>query len=204
LAEATFSLQAGDLLFQDSDCGPFCEAIEKVTTGYQGARLSHVGIVVEQKGTLVVIEAISAGVVLTSIDSFLHRSLDENGNPKVLVGRLKEEFQPLVKEASQHAMTKLGKSYDDIFDIQNDAYYCSELVYESFLVANQGVDVFYLYPMTFKDPDSKETFGIWDSYFKKLNFTIPEGELGLNPGGISRSEKIKIVHAYGNIVGMEK
>jgi len=26
-----FKLQSGDLLFQDGDCGPFCEAIEKVT-----------------------------------------------------------------------------------------------------------------------------------------------------------------------------
>jgi len=43
-----FVLQPGDLLFQDLDCGPLCDAIEKVTTGYQGANFSHVGIVARQ------------------------------------------------------------------------------------------------------------------------------------------------------------
>ena len=37
-----FELTNGDLLFQDLDCGPFCDAIEKVTEGYRGAQLSHV------------------------------------------------------------------------------------------------------------------------------------------------------------------
>ena len=31
-----------------------------------------------------------------------------------------------------------------------------------------------------------------------LTLNIPEGELGLNPGGISRSALIEIVHQYGN------
>ncbi|MHC4724324.1 MAG: hypothetical protein ACYS9V_08765 [Planctomycetota bacterium] len=39
-----FEPKEGDLLFQDLDCGPLCDAIEKVTTGYQGSNFSHVGI----------------------------------------------------------------------------------------------------------------------------------------------------------------
>ena len=37
--------QTGDLLFQDMDCGPMCDAIEAVTQGAEGAKFSHIGIV---------------------------------------------------------------------------------------------------------------------------------------------------------------
>ncbi len=51
--------------------------------------------------------------------------------------------------------------------------------------------------MTFNDPDTQEPFPIWVEYYKKLGEPIPEGEPGLNPGGISRSIYIDIVHYYG-------
>ena len=196
--QASFSLQEGDLLFQDIDCGPFCDAIEKVTTGYKGANFSHIGIVIRnEEGQLEVIEANGKGVNISSIDSFLVRSLDNDNNPKVVVGRLTKKMQHLIPDAIELSKTKLGASYDDIFDINNNTYYCSELVYESFKNANDGVDVFKLFPMTFIDPDTNQTFGIWADYYKELKQDIPEGKPGLNPGGISRSQYIDIVHYYG-------
>jgi len=110
---------------------------------------------------------------------------------------LKKDFQKLIPKAIELAKTKLGKSYDDIFDIKNDKYYCSELLYESFKYANDEQAIFQLFPMTYKDPETKETFSIWETYFEKLEIEIPEGELGLNPGGMSRSKHIDIVHYYG-------
>ncbi|MEM9549043.1 MAG: YiiX/YebB-like N1pC/P60 family cysteine hydrolase [Bacteroidota bacterium] len=198
-----FTLQEGDLLFQDSDCGPFCDAIEKVTEGYQGANLSHVGMVISVNEELAVIEAITKGVVITPLDTFLNRSFDQNGHSKVLVGRLKDGDKSLVEKAVNYARTLLGKSYDTVFDIQNDQYYCSELVYESFKNANEGVPIFKLYPMTFKDPDTESTFAIWEDYYADIGSKIPEGEPGLNPGGISRSDRITIVHVYGKPSGMQ-
>ncbi len=193
----SFALQEGDLLFQDVDCGPFCEAIEKVTEGYQGADLSHVGMVVKiETEELRVIEATTKGVILTPIEVFLAKSLDENGKPKVLVGRMKDKYKPLIPLAKQHAQSLLGKKYDNIFDINNDTYYCSELVYEAFKNANEDEPIFKLYPMTFVDPDTEETFGIWVDYYLELGVNIPEGELGLNPGGISRSDKLDIIYNY--------
>ena len=44
------SFQVGDIIFQDLDCGPPCDAIEAVTSGYNGAQLSHCGIITEVKG----------------------------------------------------------------------------------------------------------------------------------------------------------
>jgi len=85
-----FPLKAGDILFQDSDCGPFCESIEKVTFGVEGSKFSHVGLVIpKEKGELVVLEAVTAGVVETPLDRFFSRSFDDDQNSKVVVGRMK-------------------------------------------------------------------------------------------------------------------
>lgn len=193
-----FGLHSGDLLFQDLDCGELCDAIEAVTQGYNGYNFSHVGIV-SKKGQddICVIEAVSAGVVATDISTFLNRSMDKNGRPKVIVGRLKESFRDLVPEALNNAVELKGKPYDKVFAVDNNSYYCSELIYEIFLRANSNRPLFELQPMTFKDPATGETLGVWKEYFADLKEPVPEGELGVNPGGISRSLLLDIVYVYG-------
>jgi hypothetical protein len=47
--------------------------------------------------------------------------------------------------------------------------------------------------MTFKSPKTEEYFEVWVDYYKKLNIEIPEGKPGCNPGGISTSDKLKII-----------
>lgn len=200
-----FELKPGDILFQDSDCGPFCESIEKVTFGIQGSKFSHVGIVVPAKNNeLIVIEAVTAGVVETSLDDFFMRSFDENNNSKVVVGRMKKEHEQLIPEAIEFAKTKLGLAYDEVFDISNNKYYCSELIYDAFKFANNNEPIFQLQPMTYKDPDTNATFPIWKDYFENLKVPIPEGEPGLNPGGMSKSDFIGIVHFYGKPEGYQE
>lgn len=195
-----FVLQPGDLLFQDSDRGNLCEAIEAVTSGYQGANITHVGIVANsQDSNLVVIEAVSKGVQSTPLADFLNRSLDKNRQPKVMVGRLKPQYRPLIPLALKQAFILRGKSYDKVFAIDNDAYYCSELIYEIFLKANNSLPVFNLQPMTFKVSDAGQFHPVWEEYFSELSIPIPEGQPGINPGGVSRSPVLTIVHKYGNL-----
>ncbi|MEM6801699.1 MAG: YiiX/YebB-like N1pC/P60 family cysteine hydrolase [Bacteroidota bacterium] len=199
---SNFELKPGDILFQDSDCGPFCESIEKVTFGIQGSKFSHVGMIIPKgKDELTVIEAITAGVVETPLDSFFMRSFDEEHKSKVVVGRLKKDYAHLIPKAIAFAQTKLGLAYDDVFDISNDKYYCSELIYDSFKHANEDQPIFQLQAMTYKDPETNSTFPIWEKYFQELNVPIPEGEPGLNPGGMSTSDYIDILHFYGKPQG---
>ena len=98
----------------------------------------------------------------------------------------KKEYRYLIKDAINFMKNKLGFKYDDEFLLNNNMYYCSELIYEAFLEDT----IFKLYPMTFLHPKTKDTLNIWKDYYSKLKIKIPENQLGINPGIMSISEKI--------------
>lgn len=194
---AGFRFQTGDLLFQDLDCGPLCEAIEKVTQGVDGARFSHVGMVIRHGKREWVLESMGPGVREVPLSEFLARSHDSQGRPKVLVGRLVPEVRAWIPRAVHEARSLIGAPYDDRFLPDNAAWYCSELIREVFLRAGASPDDFPMAPMTFRDPITGRTMDVWSDYFDHLGVPVPEGEPGCNPGGLSRSRRIRIVHASG-------
>ena len=200
-----FHFEVGDILFQDLDCGPLCDAIEAVTQGAHGASLSHVAIVSRvQDGDVWVIEAYAQGVVEVPVQQLLSRSHDAQGQPKVLVGRLRPPLRHLISPAIQAARKRLGMPYDEAFMMNNGAYYCSELLYDIFVEANAGQAVFELQPMTFRKPGSSYPHQVWQAYFEKRKEPVPEGKPGLNPGGMSRSSAIRIVSALGAPAGWRR
>jgi hypothetical protein len=180
--------KTGDLLFQDLDCGELCDAIETVTQGYNGQKFSHIGLVYVKNDSIYIIEAIGENVHLTPIADFLERS----ENP-IVQARVKTQYAKLVPNAIQFALQQKGKPYDEPFLYNNGKYYCSELIYDAFSFANNGKPFFQLERMTFKQPDSEVFFPVWVNYYKNLKMKIPEGKPGINPGGISRSDKIDIL-----------
>jgi hypothetical protein len=184
---------AGDLLFQNLNCGELCNAIEAVTQGVDGKNFSHCAIVVKIKDSLKVVEAIGSNVQLTSLQHFFARSGDTNQIKNITVARVSNKYQFLLKKATDFALSQVGKAYDDEFVMNDDKFYCSELVYEAFKAANKQKDFFSLEPMTFKDPKTKSYFPAWIDYYKSLDKSIPEGKPGINPGLISRSKKIDII-----------
>jgi hypothetical protein len=180
-------LKNGDILFQDLDCGPLCDAIEQVTQSYRGRYFSHIGLVSIEADSIYVIEAIGTNVKRTPLSSFVHRSKNE-----ILLGRLRPKYKSIVSKAVSHAQAKINIPYDDAFLYNNGKYYCSELIYDAFKEANNGADFFKLAPMTFKIPNTNTFFPVWVSYYRDLSMDIPEGALGINPGGISRDKKLKM------------
>lgn len=181
-------LKTGDFIFQDLDCGPLCDAIEQVTTSFDGRHFSHIGLVYIQKDSVYIIEAIGKEVQLTPLKNFLKRT----PNP-MLVGRVKKQYASIAKTAVNYALEEKGVPYDDEFIYDNKKYYCSELIYDAFKKANAGKNFFTLQPMTFKKPGSNQFFPVWIEYYSKLGIPIPEAEPGINPGGISTSPYIEIL-----------
>jgi hypothetical protein len=198
----TCKLTTGDLVFQDLDCGPLCNAIENVTQGCKGAKLSHVGIIWKNNNYVpYVIEAIGDNVHMTLFSEFIKRSLDKKGRPKILIGQLDPAHKNLIPGAILMAHALLGKPYDNYFLPNNNAYYCSEFVQLIFRQANNGVALFEQAPMTFSKKNSTSVDPAWQKYFDELHTTVPEGIVGCNPGAISRASCINILPLYGFVSG---
>ncbi len=191
---STSELKEGDLLFQNLQCGPLCNAIEAVTQGVDGKNFSHCALVVKINDTLKVVEAIGKGVQVNSLKTFFARSGDTAAIQNITVERLKKKYASLVPGAEAFAMQQVGQPYDDDFLMNNGKWYCSELIYAAFKNANHGKAFFPLQPMTFKDPKTQQFFPAWVDYYKALNEPVPQGKPGTNPGLISRSQKIHIVN----------
>jgi|SRR5690606_5654017 len=180
-------LKNGDFIFQSMNCGELCDAINQVTEGYKGIDFNHMGMIVIQNDSILVLEASGSEVKLTPLDTFKSYT-----NQTMYIGRLKKRHQKLIPNAINFGLQQLGTPYDDAYLYNNESYYCSELIYDCFLKAN-GKPFFKLYPMTFKAPGSNDYFEAWTAYYQKLNIEIPEGKPGCNPGGISTSKKINIL-----------
>ncbi len=194
-----YQAQEGDILFQDLDCGDLCTAIKQVTIGIDSAEFSHIALVQKVAGKWMVLEAISDGVKYTPLLDFFKRSIDENGNPKIWVGRIKDKYRRIIPKVKELSASYLSIPYDDSFLMDNGKYYCSELLYDIFKKANDNTPFFDLEPMTFKDLKTKQFLKVWKEYYQKLGLPIPEGEQGINPAGISRSPKIEIVYRLGRV-----
>jgi hypothetical protein len=192
-----FKLQSGDLIFQESCSGDMGNAIKDVTTSIDQYHFTHVGMVyIDERGSVFVIEATHPKVAVTPLHKYLYPEDGKGCFPVSVVGRLKDEYQRCIPKAIEEGFMLVGKEYDDGFVMGNDKYYCSEFIYEILLRANNNVPVFPLNIMTFKSPDSDEITKGWKEYFRKLNLPVPEGELGINPGAMSRSDVIDIIHYY--------
>ncbi len=187
------SLQPGDLIFQDLDCGDLCTAIEKVTVRKGLPPISHVAVVEKiGPGGVVLIEALGS-VRRIGFDAFVKRSRSGSGRAKILVGRLKEAFRPGIPFFLNELRARLGKPYDRDFLPDNGAYYCSELVSDA--MAALGTDLFPRHPMHFGKPGTWAR-RVWEQEFTRRNRSLPEGIPGTNPADMAASPYIKIVYSF--------
>jgi hypothetical protein len=180
------TLKEGDIIFQSMNCD-LCKAINAVTEGFDGKDFSHLGLVHIQNDSIYVIEAAGKNVKLTPLEIFKTYTTET-----MYVGRLKRKYRKHIPKAIEFSMSQMGVPYDEAYLYDNGSYYCSELIYDAFLSAYEK-PFFELTPMTFKEPNSNQYFKVWIDYYENLKIEIPEGKLGCNPGGISTSNKLKII-----------
>ena len=178
--------KTGDILFVSKAVSDFEDAVVGVTQTENQVQFSHVGLLNATDSGIYIIEANQNGVVYTPIDSFFV----ENGKENIYLARLKPDYEHFIPEAIHFACLQIGKNYDYAFDLENDQYYCSELIYYAFATASQDTAFFELTPMTFKNPDTQVFLPFWINYYQQLKLPIPEGKLGLNPNGMSLSNKL--------------
>lgn len=180
------TLKEGDIIFQAMNCD-LCKAINAVTEGFDGKDFSHLGLIYIQNDSIYVIEAAGKNVKLTPLEVFKTYTTET-----MYVGRLKRKFRKYIPKAIEFSLSQMGVPYDEAYLYNNGSYYCSELIYDAFLEAYEK-PFFELTPMTFKEPNTNQYFQVWIDYYGNLKIEIPEGELGCNPGGISTSNKLKII-----------
>lgn len=189
--------QTGDIIFQQSLSSDVENAIGGVTRSVEGFNFTHVGIVCRSdSGTVYVLEAVPPKVKATPLAEYLYPDGEDKPHPVSVAGRLKPQYRKLIPQAIAEAEKLVGSDYDYAFTPGDGNYYCSEYIYEAFKRANGGEDLFVLDAMTFKLPATGEIAPGWISYFAKLGLDVPEGEPGINPGAMSRSGVIDIIHYY--------
>jgi len=190
---AQTSLHDGDIIFQKLPCGGLCDAIIATTPCKPGLAFNHCGIIYFDKGAPFVLEAIGKAVQQTSLADFEKRDTER----VIYVGRIDWGHVPwgdpsCMAKALIQARHYLGTPYDDAFLPGDSALYCSELVWESFR-DRTSKPIFSLQPMTFRSPESHQTFPAWLAYYNELHRPVPEGVPGINPCAIANAPFITMM-----------
>jgi hypothetical protein len=121
----------GDVVFQSLPHNPLVDAIE----GVSNSQMSHCGIVVKNEGMWFVIEALGE-VHATPLEEWSERGRDQ----WFAAYRFKPEYQKMVPEIVKAAESFSGRPYDFHYSFDDEAIYCSELVFKAFQkVAGRGL-----------------------------------------------------------------
>ena len=190
-------LQTGDLIFvgipadYSLDADSMDSAITAATGGQTELNRIHVAIAEIAEGETWIIDAtIRHGVDRHPLDTFLRDfTLRDGSLPVFEVKRLRDK--ELAEKAAQNAKQYLGRPYDQHFQPTDEALYCSELVYDSYLDA-KGEPLFHAAPMNFKGSDGEFPL-YWQQLFERLGQPIPQDVPGTNPQGMSGEKALHSV-----------
>jgi hypothetical protein len=185
LINSVFSvdLKEGDILFQETG-GEQGKAIKLATK----SRYTHVGVVFDYKGELLVLEAVGP-VKKTKLKDFINRGI----NKHYVIKRLKNAEDKLtndnivnLKEAGDKY---LGLPYDIYFGWQNDRIYCTELVWKIYKEI-LGIELGKLGKL--KDFDLS-SFTVRLLMFKRYGLKIPYDEPVIAPSTMFDSKELETI-----------
>ncbi|WP_299012583.1 YiiX/YebB-like N1pC/P60 family cysteine hydrolase [uncultured Polaribacter sp.] len=197
-SKTSFTLKQGDLMFQNTGSDELDNAIKTVTATSSAKNYSHVGMAIQKDNNWFVLEAIpKKGICITPLSQFLDRNKNQFNKSKTTVARLNTKYTPYIDKAIAYGLERLNTPYDEVFLWDDNAYYCSELVYKMFSSQELSKDKnpFLTHAMTFNDSAGKP-MASWVEYYKKRNQPIPEGIEGTNPNLMASSAHITFVHDY--------
>ena len=117
-----YDVREGDIVFQSLPHSPMVDMIEGVTQ----SRCSHCGIVAKGNGSWVVIEAIGP-VKETPLAQWIAQGRDRWFAAYRLNPALSARIPAIVAQARRY----LGRPYDSHFRFDDEAFYCSELVFKA-------------------------------------------------------------------------
>lgn len=179
--EINDTLQSGDLIFLNNNRSDMEKAITASTGEY-----SHVALVERDSTNDVwVIEASPKyGVQRIPYSQFERENNLGFFGGNIDIYRLTVPFDTAMVIA--RAQSLVGKSYDNAFLPDNDAYYCSELIQVAF------GDIFPSKPMNWRDAEGNLP-EYWIKHFEELGIPVPEGVPGTNPTDMSRSPLLKML-----------
>ncbi len=190
-----YAPRTGDLLFQRTASEQMSDAIEAATQRDTAVTFTHVGIVEAAADGVFVIEATDTSVRRTPFDDFLARSARRGGEPIAAVGRLRSADKATADRILRRAHARLGLPYDNEFLPDNGKLYCSELVWECCVAADEKTHLLGCYPMTFRAADGRLP-AYWAEHFAALGMPVPEGVTGTNPNDMARDPAVEIVWRY--------
>ena len=178
-------LENGDLLFVTAKETGLSGAINNVTQKQKEASFDHIGIAEKINGDWYVLHAAPKGGSQKQELKYFLKDQSDDGQ-RVIIYRLKSEYQKTIPAALIKAEAMLGKPYNFDYILNENSYYCSDYIERAF----REDHIFKLEPMTFKDPKTGKTNEFWESFYQKKNLKVPEGEPGCNPNGLVASEKL--------------
>ncbi len=185
---STDSLKSGDLLFVGTSHVNLSGAIDRVTQTSAKTSFDHIALIERTADSVFVLHANSiTGSIRESIGHFLEHEVEKDR--KLVIYRLKHEYQHSIPNAITVAKTWLGKPYNISYILNDSTLYCSDFVERAF----RNDQIFKLEPMTFVNPKTGQIDDFWKKHYQQLEIEVPEGLPGCNPNGMAASDKLKLV-----------
>ncbi len=176
-------IHSGDLIFRGNNNSGLSEAINEVTKTQNAKSYSHVGICIIEHDTIWVYHAIpKMGVCKVLLKDFCKPDDKEYYSDIYSITTKQIPLDTIKSIINSH----MGEPYDSTYNIESPGMYCSEFIYTVY----KPLNIFKLYPMSFKDPKSGITNKIWKEYYNNLGIKIPEGAPGCNPTKMATNKNL--------------
>lgn len=170
----------GDILFQR--LYPFNDLV-KAIEGVSNSKYSHCGVVLNENGKWVVIQALSE-VKLTPLRNWISQ-----GTFGIFyVYRLKNNYSSNINIFIKKLKNYLGYPYDIKYNLNDDAIYCSELIFKAYKDAT-GEEMGILYKL--KDLNWKPWIKTIEKYEQG---PVPLNRVMITPYNLSKAKQLELIN----------